>query len=133
MLGRTYDLGSLYKRLNRLYFDSQLSVEVEWSQMEPRKARRSIQLGSYDKDKNKIRLSRRLDNPRVPLFVVECVLFHEMLHAVFPREDHRMHSDKFKRFERMHPDYNRAVQWEKDNLKVLFEASQRKLPLGHSA
>lgn len=127
-LGTTYDLQSLFDRLNRLYFDGSLEkIEVSWSLRQPQKAKRSVELGRYEKEKNRIVMSRRLDNPRVPLYFVEHVLFHEMLHAVFPRDDHRMHTDKFNRFEKMHPDYERARQWEKDNLKILFDQSQSNL------
>lgn len=126
-LGRVYDLQSLFVRLNRLYFDSQLQVEVVWSRRSPIKAQRSVILGHYCQRKKKITMSRRLDNPRVPLYFVEYVLFHEMLHAVFPSEKHKMHTEKFRRYERMHPDYERAVAWEKNSIKILFESSQTSL------
>lgn len=123
-LGRFYELQSLFDRLNRLYFDGRLDAKVEWSRREPAKAKRSVTLGEYFKETHTIRLSRRLDNPRVPLFFVEHILFHEMLHIVFPRDPHRMHTEKFRQFERMHLDYERAREWEKKNLKILFEAPQ---------
>jgi len=126
-LGRFYDLQTLYDRLNRLYFDSSLQIEVRWSHRTPTKATRSVELGSYRRESQTIIISRRLDSPRVPLYFVEHVLFHEMLHAVFPREEHKMHTEKFKRFEKMHPDYDRAVEWEKSSIKILFDAPQRSL------
>lgn len=98
-----------------------------WSRRSPQKAKTGIELGRYEKEKRRIVLSRRLDNMRVPLFFVEHVLFHEMLHAVFPREKHKMHTEKFKTFERMHPDYERAVAWEKSSLHILFDAPQTHL------
>jgi predicted metal-dependent hydrolase len=127
--GRVYDLPSLFDRLNRLYFDSQLKLQVRWSARALPKAKRSVLLGSYQDESKTITLSRRLDNPRVPLYFVEYVLFHEMLHAVFPRDDHRMHTEKFRTFERMHPDYERAVKWEKESFSILFEKSQGELNL----
>lgn len=123
-IGRFYDLGSLFERLNRLYFDQSLKVEIRWSRITPSKAKRAVLLGSYCDRRKRITVSRRLDSPRVPLFFVEHILFHEMLHAVFPRDRHRMHTDKFKRFEKMHPDFERAREWEKLNRKILFEAAQ---------
>lgn len=126
-LGRVYDLQSLFDRLNRIYFDSQLEIEVAWSNRSPSKAKSNVLLGSYCHQSKRIRISKRLDNPRVPLFFLEHVLFHEMLHGVFPAEAHRMHTPKFKQFEKMHPDYERARDWEKKNLKILFEAAQSDL------
>lgn len=126
--GRVYDLPSLFERLNRLYFDSKLEIKVQWSNREGTKARRKVVLGTYHSETKTITMSRRLDNPRVPLFFVEHILFHEMLHHVFPRDPHRMHTEKFRTYERLHPDYERARLWEKDSIKILFEISQVKLP-----
>lgn len=126
-LGKTYDLMSLYERLNRLYFDGQLKLEIRWSSRQPTRARRSVVLGQYCDRTKTITISRRLDNPRVPLYFVEYVLFHEMLHSVFPSEKHRMHSEKFQRYERMHPDFERAIEWEKKSLHILFEPAQPSL------
>lgn len=127
--GRVYDLQSLYTRLNRLYFDGQLTLTVVWSNRSVGKARSGVLLGTYLEKEKTIRISRRLDNPRVPLYFLEHVLFHEMLHAVFPREPHRMHTEKFKKFERLHPDYERARAWEKESLHILFESAQMGLAL----
>ena len=124
MRPRTYDLPSIFERLNKLYFDGKLEVEVKWSRVSPGKAKRSILLGSYHAKTRTINLSRRLDSPRVPLFFVEHVMFHEMLHAVFPREKHRMHTEKFLRFEKLHPDYERARQWEKEHIKILMDSTK---------
>lgn len=128
-VGRTYDLESLFDRLNRIYFDSKLKVQVRWSARSSPQATRKVLLGYYDQKAELITMSRRLDNPRVPLYFVEHVLFHEMLHAVFPRDEHRMHSEQFKRFEKMHPDFERAREWEKSSIKILFEKAQGELAL----
>lgn len=127
-IGRTYDVQSLFDRLNRIYFDHKLDLRVEWSQRTSAKASRRVLLGYYLEKEKRIVLTRRLDNPRVPLYFVEIVLFHEMLHAVFPRDDHRMHTEQFKKFERLHPDFERAKIWEKENIQILFEKSQGSLP-----
>lgn len=127
-MGRVYDLKSLFDRLNRIYFDGRLSdIQVEWANRKPERALRSVTLGEYFADRKLIRISRRLDQARVPLFFLEHILFHEMLHAVFPRDSHKMHTEKFRKFERMQPDYERAKAWEKKNLKLLFEADQMNL------
>jgi len=126
-LGRTYDLQSLYDRLNRLYFDNQLKLNIRWGKQRLVKARSNVLLGSYVDKSKEVIVSRRLDNPRVPLYFLEHVIFHEMLHSVFPREKHRMHTEQFERFERMHPDFERAREWEKTSIKILFETNQAPL------
>ncbi len=127
--GKTYDLASLYERLNRLYFDSQLKLNIQWSNRASKSARRRVILGTYCAKKKLITLSRRLDSPRVPLYFVEHVLFHEMLHAIFPAEKHRMHTPKFKAYEKLHPDYEAAREWEKSSIDILFSSPQIKLPM----
>lgn len=126
-MGQSYDLDSLYDRLNRIYFDGQLEISIRWSHRSPSKAKSSVELGHYNADKKEIVISRRLDSPRVPIYFIEHVIFHEMLHHVFPRDNHRMHTEKFRRFERLHPDYEKARAWEKDNLKILFQSAQNAL------
>ncbi len=129
-LGKVYDLQSLFHRLNERYFDNKIAATVQWSSRNPLAARRSIVLGTYQSKSNKITLSKRLDQPHVPLFFVEFVLFHEMLHALFPREKHRMHTEKFRQFERIFPDYERAIRWEKENIKLLMQPKQTSLFFG---
>lgn len=127
-VGKVYDLGLLMSRLNRLYFDGKLQLKIRWSRRSAGKAKRGVLLGSFSPKKNEITISNRLDNIHVPLFFVEHVVFHEILHSVFPREPHRMHSEKFKKFEKLHPDYEAARQWEKSSLHILFSKPQQKLP-----
>jgi Protein of unknown function DUF45 len=78
--GRHHDLAALFDPLNRQYFGGELQrPRIGWS-------RRSWhrQFGCYDPGPNQIVLNRRLDRPGVPQFVVEYVLFHEMLHVKHP-------------------------------------------------
>jgi len=126
-LGKVYDIQSLFRRLNDRYFEGRIEAEVSWSARKPSAARRSILLGSYQAQKKKITLSKRLDRPDIPLFFVEYVLFHEMLHALFPAEKHRMHSSKFRHYEKIFPDYERALQWEKENISLLMRPTQQSL------
>jgi predicted metal-dependent hydrolase len=129
-IGKTYDLRSLFDRLNRLYFDGKVEAEIRWSKRTVGKARTKVLLGAYSPSKKTITLSRRLDSPQVPLYFVEHIVFHEMLHAIFPSEKHRMHTPKFRAYEKLHPDFERAIAWEKSSIKILFEKPQRSLPLG---
>lgn len=78
--GRHYDLGSLFERLNHQYFGGELQrPRIGWSTRSWRR-----QFGCYDPGPNQIVLNRRMDRPEIPQFVVEYVLFHEMLHVKHP-------------------------------------------------
>lgn len=106
--GRHHQLNSLFARLNRLHFGDRVRVRhLSWS---PGKSRRV--LGHYDPAHETIIVNRRLDHPDVPGFVVEFVLFHEMLHAFLGEVRcggrNHFHHPAFRRAERQFPDYARA-------------------------
>ncbi|MBV8775345.1 MAG: M48 family peptidase, partial [Deltaproteobacteria bacterium] len=74
--GHTYDLNRLFARLNRIYFESQIPKPIlSWS---VRRTKRI--LGHHDAIHEAIVISRSLDDEAVPDFVIEYVLYHEMLH-----------------------------------------------------
>jgi hypothetical protein len=78
--GRHFDLHALFDRLNREYFAGALArPRIGWSKRSWRR-----QFGCYDPGPNQIVLNRRMDGPGIPQFVVEYVLFHEMLHVKHP-------------------------------------------------
>jgi hypothetical protein len=79
-LGRHHDLCELFDRLNQEYFGGELQrPHIGWSTRSWRR-----QFGCYDPGPNQIVLNRRMDRPGVPQFVVEYVLYHEMLHVKHP-------------------------------------------------
>ena len=78
--GRHHDLGSLFDSINQQYFSGDLQrPHIGWSKRSWRR-----QFGCYDPGPNQIVLNRRMDRPGIPQFVVEYVLFHEMLHVKHP-------------------------------------------------
>jgi len=78
--GEHHDLVTLFEQLNERYFARQLErPHIAWSSRTWRR-----QFGCYDPGPNQIVLNRRMDGPGVPQFVVEYVLYHEMLHVKHP-------------------------------------------------
>jgi SprT-like family len=91
--GRAHDLAPMFVRLNRRYFAGRLHrPRLGWS---PRLWR--TQLGCFDPALDQIVLNRRLDRAAVPAFVVEYVLFHEMLHVKHPLRATRCHMQAHSR------------------------------------
>jgi predicted metal-dependent hydrolase len=86
--------------------------------------RRSIKLGSYCARDRLIRVHPRLDDPSVPRFFVEYVVYHEMLHHVLPPDvrggRRQLHDARFKRMERAFPRYDDAIAWESQNVRQLL-------------
>lgn len=75
-VGGYYNLDRMFAKLNRRYFDNELPLPaLSWS------ARRTKRiLGHHDYVHEAIVISRSLDSADVPEFLVEFVLYHEMLH-----------------------------------------------------
>lgn len=106
--GRHFDLGGMFDSLNGKFFGGNLSrPHLGWSNRGWRR-----QFGCYDPGPNQILLNRRMDQPGVPQFVVEYVLFHEMLHVKHPTRRSGCtlvsHSKEFRAEEKQFPEFDRA-------------------------
>jgi hypothetical protein len=109
--GRVHDLDQLFAQLNSAYFNGTLArPQLSWSRGRPRRV-----LGHHDHVHNTIIISRTLDSPRIPRFVLEYVLYHEMLHVRHPpgRQGDRAvyHSPAFRADERRFERYDEALKW----------------------
>ena len=117
--GDFYDLDEIFDALNRTYFRNSLPKPVlSWS------ARKTYRiLGHHDSTHETVIVSRSLDDKKVPRFVVEYVVFHEMLHIFHPTE-HRNgrrfnHTPAFRRNERKFQYFEEAEHWIERNVKHL--------------
>jgi len=107
---------------------------VSWGRRGASRTRSSLRLGSYDPDGRLVRIHPVLDQVAVPAWFVRFVVFHELLHAVFPpvrgADDRWVHHGReFRRRERAYGDYRRAVAWERANLKALIRSARRGVPI----
>jgi len=123
-VGRCFDLQDLFESVNRTYFQDGIQARIGWGRMPPRRRRKSIRLGVYDHQTREIRIHPALDRPEVPAFFVEFIVFHEMLHQLFPstgRGGRRVHHPRaFRDREKAFPHYAAALRWERENLSVLL-------------
>jgi hypothetical protein len=106
--GHQYHLEEIFEDLNRRFFHGLMGrPQLTWSRDHARN-----RLGHYDPAHNAIVISRVFDHPRVPRFVVEYILFHEMLHLKHPvklRGSRRcVHSSEFMAEERVFPELAQA-------------------------
>ena len=122
--GQCFDLEAIYQGLNRDYFSEQVKAHITWGRRAPRRRRRSIRFGAYDSRKRLIRIHPLLDQAFVPLYVVENVVFHEMLHQLNPpqRVNGRwsIHPPAFRREERRYTHFERAESWQQKHLARLL-------------
>ena len=107
--GHVYDLDAIFEELNKRFFHGLMArPRMSWSQTKTRRI-----LGHYDPAHNAIIISRIFDHFAVPAFVLEYVVYHEMLHLKHPvrlRGSRRcVHSAEFQAEEKLFP---RAVEAE---------------------
>ena len=124
--GEIYDIDEIFDSLNFWYFGSRLKKPtLTWS---PRKSFHI--LGHHDSTHDTISISRSLDSITVPRFVVEYVMFHEMLHIAHPTVHHNgrryNHTAAFRRDERRFPQYHEAERWIEFNISKLKRAAKRR-------
>ena len=109
--GHTYDLNAIFEDLNTRFFYGLLArPQMTWSSERARN-----RLGHYDPAHNAIVVSRVFDHPRVPLYAVEYIVYHEMLHLKHPvklRGNRRcVHSAEFKAEEEQFPQLEAAKRF----------------------
>lgn len=136
-VGRTADLRKVLAHLEASELDAPLGVGITWGRAPSHRrsgrrgplARRghsaSIRLGSYCFETRVIRIHRALDHPDVPRYVLEAVVFHEMLHATLPPPEvragrRRLHPPEFRRRERAFRHHQAARRWIDANLERLL-------------
>jgi hypothetical protein len=109
--GHQYHLEEIFEDLNRRFFHGLMGrPQLTWSRDHAHN-----RLGHYDPAHNTIVISRVFDYPRVPRYVVEYILFHEMLHLKHPvklRGSRRcVHSREFVAEEKLFPELDRAQKF----------------------
>ncbi|NOQ55978.1 MAG: hypothetical protein GQ477_04205 [Nanohaloarchaea archaeon] len=110
-VGDAYDLSLMFHEINSNYFSDVLSMPALcWG---PRLTTRKY--GHYDPSKHAILISKTLDDSRVPRFVAEFVLYHEMLHIIHDVEktdyQSRAHHKRFRDDEKKFEKYADAEKW----------------------
>lgn len=120
--GRHFDLRRIFERVNQRHFRGRLrGYRVVWGRRRRQRPKEYFIFGSIQEEDRVIRIHPLLDQPFVPRWFLEYVLYHEMLHSVVPEETdgagrRRVHTEEFYRREKAFPGYRRARRWENDNL-----------------
>ncbi|EKR09902.1 SprT-like domain-containing protein [Leptospira kirschneri] len=104
-------LRDILEKLNDSYLKIDLSnLEIFWG-----KSKSTTRLGHYDPTHNMIVINPILSIQSVPDFVLEYIVFHELLHVYFPvvRKKGRnvIHGKEFKKLEKKFLHYKQANVW----------------------
>jgi len=109
--GHVWNLEEIFDELNLRFFHGLMGrPQMSWS----REVSRHL-LGHYDPAHNTIIVSRIFDNPKLPRFLVEYIVYHEMLHLKHPvklRGSRRcVHPRAFQEDERLFPQLEEVKVW----------------------
>ena len=115
--GHHFDLDDLFAQINENYFSGSIKKpKLGWSMQRSRTI-----LGHYDASHHAIAISRILDQVAIPLFVVEYVLYHEILHIKHPVEHkgpkRRIHTYSFKQEEKLFARFDEAKAYLKKGIR----------------
>jgi len=110
-VGAWRDLRVSFEALNRLYFSGRLArPELTWT-----KRRSHTRLGSSHPPLNLVVISRVFDDPRIPSYVLDYLLYHELLHlalGVEVRGSYQLwHSAEFRAAEHEFHRWEEAEGW----------------------
>jgi len=120
--GTHFDLRPIFDDLNERYFRGRLrGYKITWGRRRKHRPREYFIFGTIQEEDRVIRINPWLDQKFVPLWFLEYILYHEMLHAVVPDKPQGngrrcVHTDEFNRREREFRFYKRARRWEDENL-----------------
>jgi hypothetical protein len=123
--GTVYDLDAIFAWLNERYFSDPIQKPVlTWS------AKKTYRiLGHHDATHDHITISKSLDSLDVPQYVVEYVVFHEMLHIHHPTRHvngrRYNHTAAFKRDEAKFAYFEEAERWIERNVRHLKKEAKR--------
>ncbi len=123
--GSVYDLDEIFASVNKQYFGNWIHKPMlTWS------AKKTYRiLGHHDATHDHITISTSLDSRDTPRYVVEYVVFHEMLHIAHPTKHvngrRYYHTPAFKADERKFAYYTEAERWIERNVRRLKRAAKR--------
>ncbi len=109
--GSAHDLTAAFEYVNSCYFNGEVPMPaLAWAKESP-----SRRMGFYHQPLGILAVNRALDSECVPRYVLEFVVYHEMLHGVAEPEDglnrRVFHTREFRARERKFLRYDEAQKW----------------------
>ena len=106
--GEYFDLDKVFNAVNAKYFGGLIvKPRLGWSQQRSRTI-----LGHYDASHHAIAISRLLDQKQIPGYLVDYVMYHEMLHIKHPVEHvggrRKVHTRPFQAEEKLFIEFSEA-------------------------
>jgi hypothetical protein len=109
--GTVYNLNRVFERVNMEFFHGRQEIpNLTWSQMATRR-----KFGHYSPSNDTVMISISLDSIHIPEYVIEFVMYHELLHRKIGVKVSGTraygHTSKFRKAERQFPRYLEAQEY----------------------
>ena len=132
--GDYFNLLNSFRALNHKYFNNCIDCSISWGPVrktpirkgpfQKKTKQKSVRLGSYSFRTLTIRINPLLDKPFVPQYVIDSIIYHEMLHHYLGGQEKNgrrlSHHPSFKAAEKRFSHHIQAKLWiEKNLLKLL--------------
>ncbi len=109
--GDCYDLDEFFTAVNQEYFEGKMvKPRMIWSSFPS-----DCKFGHYERARDRVAISKRLDDSSVPQYVAKFVFYHELLHkhhgAQWVNGKCLVHTPEFKRSERRFKHYQEAEDY----------------------
>lgn len=124
--GNFYNLQQLYNSINQEYFDGKLQLSITWYGNNSKTRSHTFTFGQYLESLKLIKIHKKLDSAKCPEYFIRFVIYHEMLHNVYPpyvdeTGKSRIHGPEFKQAEKQFKEYQKAKDWEKKYRHSFFK------------
>lgn len=127
--GAHHDLQAIFNHLNQAHFNGRMKATIRWS---PRPGGLSTHriIQTAEGMRHLITIGQVYDHPSVPLFAVEGVVYHEMLHMAHPPRKtgplkRHVHHREFREAEQAFPGYHKWKTWEATEMHRLLRRVRR--------
>lgn len=112
------DLQKMLRKVLREHRLRVSGIKIEWSRGRGQRPASGIKFGSYSHESKTIKIHPELDDPEIPDYFVEYIIYHELLHELFPPARSKngritAHTGEFKKFEKMFNRCHEAGAYEK--------------------
>lgn len=119
-----HDLTEIYNCVKNTYFSENLNLQISWYGSGKTSSKTSLRLGYYNLRTQDIKINRILDKKDVPSFVIEYIVYHEILHHFFPPiqgiSRRKIHHATFQLEEKKFMQYEEAVSFLSKFRKRIF-------------
>ena len=128
---RNTNLLKRFDKVNLNHFGGLVCGGIGWRHFPLGQNNDNMTLGCCVFGERFIRINSVLDDKRIPLWYLDFVIYHEMLHLhMGPRQFDSdsysyPHDLRFQCLERRHPDYDRATKFEQKKLDRILDSHRR--------